>query len=146
MHERGIDRLVTALHPDPASVNLAELHKIKGKDGVKGKDGATQNGLVTEFKRAAAKLAVTVRGGEVKPGQKPGVAHGEEILIALMIGGLTKEGLSVEEIHHRLKECRLLDEQGRYWVWPEHEEFARKKQYTIDDLKRHQELDLSPPD
>jgi hypothetical protein len=140
MHERGIDRLVTALHPDPASVNLAELHKIKGKDG------ATQNGLVTEFKRATAKLAVTVRGGEVKPGQKPGVAHGEEILIALMIGGLTKEGLSVEEIHHRLKECRLLDEQGRYWVWPEHEEFARKKQYTIDDLKRHQELDLSPPD
>jgi hypothetical protein len=140
MHERGVERLVSALHPDPASVNLAELHKIKAKDG------ATQNGLVTEFKSAAAKLAVTVRGGEVKTGQKSGVASPEEIQIALTVRRLTEEGLSAEEIYHRLKECRLLDEQGRYWLWPKHEEFARKERYTLDDLKRHQKLDLSPPD
>jgi hypothetical protein len=70
----------------------------------------------------------------------------DEVRIALPVRRLTKEGLSAEEIFHRLKEWRLLDEQGRYWVWPEHEEFARKEKYTIDDLKRHQKLDLSPPD
>lgn len=139
MHER-VDRLVSALHPDPASVNLAELHKRKGRDD------ATQDGMVAELKRAARKLAVIVRGGQVKTGQKSGVVAPEEIQIALMVVRLTKEGLSAEEIYHRLKECRLLDEQGRYWVRPEHEEFVRKEKYTSDDLKRHQKLDLSPPD
>jgi hypothetical protein len=139
MNEK-VDRLVSALHPDPASVNLAELHKVKKKDGAK------QDGVVTELKRAAAKLAVTVRGGEVKSGVKYGVVPPDEVRIALPVGGLTKEGLSTEEIIHQLKEWRLLDEQGRYWNWPEHEEYVRKEKYTIDDLKRHQKLDLSPPD
>jgi hypothetical protein len=140
MHERGVDYLLSALHPDPASVNLAELHKVKKKDG------AAQNGVVTELKRAAAKLAVIVRGGEVKRGKKGEVVPFYEVRIALAVGSLTKEGFSAEEIIHQLKECRLLAEQGRYYVWPEHEELARKEKYTIDDLKRHQELDLSPPD
>jgi len=119
---------------------LAELYKRKGKDG------ANQDGVVTEFKRAAAKLAVTIRGGEVKSGQKVGVAPPEEIPIALMVGRLTKEGLSAKAIYDQLKEWRLLDERGRYWVHPEHEDFGRKEQYTIDDVKRHQDMDLSPPD
>ncbi len=136
----NVGRLVSALHDDPASVNLAELYKRKGKDG------ATQDGVVTELKRAAAKLAVSVRGGEVKSGQKSGVVPPDEIPIALAVRRLTKEGLSAEAIYHQLKESRLLDEEGRYWFHPEHEEFARKKKCTFDDVKRHQELDLSPPD
>jgi hypothetical protein len=62
-----------------------------------------------------------------------------------MVRRLTKEGLSPKEIYNRLKNYRLLDEQGQYWVWLEHIEFAGKKQYTLEDLKRHQRLNLSLP-
>jgi len=138
MNEK-VDHLVSALHDDPASVNLAELHKRKGKEGAK------QDGAVTELKKSAAKLAVTVRGGEVGPGTKSGEVYPSEMTIALTVKRLTKEGLSREEIHRELKEQRLLDDKGRFWVQPKHEEFARKEKYTIDDVKRHQDLDLSPP-
>ncbi len=138
MNEK-VDHLVSVLHDDPASVNLAELHKRKGKEG------ARQDGVVTELKKSAAKLAVTVRGGEVGPGTKSGGVFPSEMPIALTVKRLTKEGLSREVIHRELKEQRLLDEKGRYWVQPKHEEFARKEKYTVDDVKRHQDLDLSPP-
>ena len=138
MNEK-VDHLISALHDYPTSVNLAELHKRKGKEGAK------QDGVVTELKKSAAKLAVTVRGGEVRSGQKSGEVFPSEMTIALTVKRLTKEGLSREEIHRELKEQRLLDEKGRYWVQPKHEEFACKEKYTIDDVKRHQELDLSPP-
>jgi len=133
-----LDRFVDALHDDPASVNLEELYKRSGKDG------ATQDGVVTTLKKAAAQLARIVRGIESRRGQKHGKVLRLEVEIALAVQELKEKGHSAEEIYRQLKEWRLLDEEGKAWVEPKHGP-ARKEKYTLDDVKRHMKLGLLPP-
>jgi hypothetical protein len=138
MNEK-VDRLVNALHDDPASVNLEELYERKGRDG------GTKDGVVTTLKKSAAQLAEIVRGSEVSRGQKSGKALRLEVHIALAIQELKREGLSAEEIYRQLKERRLVDEEGKVWVEPEHGS-VHKEKYTVDDVQRHMKLGLLPPD
>ena len=134
-----LDRLVGALHDDPASVNLEELYKRSGKGD------ATQDGVVTTLKKASAQLARIVRGIKSRRGQKHGKVLRSEVEIALDVKQLKEKGHSPEEIYRQLKEWRLVDEEYKVWVEPKHGP-ARKEKYTIEDVKRHMKLGLLPPE
>lgn len=134
----SVDRLVKALQSDSTSINLADLYKRKGKEG------ATQDGVITALKKAAAQLAATLRGSKLSSGTHNGEVLPLEAPIALAVTELAKEGHSPEAIYQELKERRLLDEMGRYWVQPENKP-ARKEKYTLDDVKRHIKVGLLPP-
>ena len=102
-----LNRLIGVLHDDPTSVNSEELYERKGRDGGK------KDGVVTTVKKSATQLAEIVRGSEVGQGQKPGKVLRLEVPIALAVQELMQEGHSAEEIYRRLKERRLVDEEGK---------------------------------
>lgn len=57
--------LLDMLHPDPSSVNVADLYKRRGVDGAK------DDGTVTALRNAAERLAKVVRGWRVHRGAPP---------------------------------------------------------------------------
>jgi hypothetical protein len=128
----SVKPLVEALHPDPSSVDLDDLYKIKGRNGAKA------NGTVTELRNAAERLAKVVRGWKVRRGAPPpGVSDYDLWVKWRVIDPLRREGYTDEEIFEEMKA------QG----YPTHHVPTMEgTPFTVEEIRRLGGLNLSPPD
>jgi hypothetical protein len=114
-----VDSLIEVLHPDPSSVNRAELYDEKKK------------GYVYMLKTYADRLAKTVRGGRVRSGHHAGeVTDDDHLAVWLFIEPLAEKDYPDEQIRAQI----------------EKEYPSLGKMYTVDDITRLRQLRLPPPD
>ncbi len=85
-----VERLLKALHWNPAKVNRAKLD-----DFLHGRDG-----LMTRIRQ----IAFLIRGGEIKRGRKPNTISAWEHYIALAIGTRIEAGHSEEDVARSVQE------------------------------------------
>lgn len=112
-----VDNLIEALHPDPSSVDVAELYRKRG--------------VVDTLRTSAENLAKTVRGGKVREGHHPGeISYVDQWVAWFLITPLAKNGYSDKQIHALI--CKKSDSLG--------------EEYTVDDVARLRKLHLPPPD
>lgn len=99
LKNRSIQPLVDALHPNPSSVNVDEHYNIRGKNG------ATKNGVVTDLRVAAKKLARLVRGGGTGSGKPlPAISRGHLEVKRLFIDPWRDQGYTYEQIFRELED------------------------------------------
>ncbi len=115
--EGAVDVLLDRLHPDPPSVDKAELYKKRG--------------VVDFLKTSADNLAKTLRGGRVRSGHHPGAVSDLDHWVAwYLVSPRAEKGHS--------------DEQILAWMERKHPSLAEL--YAVRDVARLRELSLPPPD
>jgi hypothetical protein len=112
-----VDDLIEVLHPNPSSVDKANLYK--------------ERGIVNFLQTYAVRLARTVRGAKVHEGQlPPGVSSVDHWVAWFLIAPLAEAGYSDEQIHAHIE--------NKYGPW--------ERRYTVADVTRLRRLRLPPPD
>ena len=128
----SVEPLIQALHPDPPSVDLEDLYKQRDVGG------ARSDGVVSQLRTAAAKLATVVRGGKLRRGAPaPGISYFDLWVKFRVIDPLHREGLSAEEIREELK---------ARGIPTRHVPTAEGTVFTVEEIRRLAGLNLSAPD
>lgn len=128
----SVEPLIQALHPDPASVDVEDLYKARNEEG------ARSDGIVTELRIAAGKLAIVVRGGRLRRGAPaPGISSFDLWVKWRFIDPLRRKGLAAEEIFAELKA------RGRP---TKHVPTAEGTAFTVEEIRRLASLNLSAPE